>query len=78
MLSVLVDAAAVVQFNRGALGGLVVQRSLVVASAVGVLHSAIAQLFVLGWVVGDAAVCALKSSHSHEMGLEGDGGCPDQ
>lgn len=58
MLSVLVHAAAVVQFNGGVLCGVVVQRGLVVASAVGVLDPAVAQLFVLGWVVGDAAVGA--------------------
>ncbi len=75
LLSVLINAAAIVQFDGVALCGLMAQGRFVVTSAVGVFDLLVAQPFVLSWVVGNASVRALKSGH--EMSLEGDGGCPD-
>lgn len=71
MLPVSVDVAAIVQFDRPVLCGLMTQGCLVVSASVGVVDPLVTQLFVLRWVVRDASIRALKSGH--EMSLEGDG-----
>ena len=75
LLSVLINAAAIVQFDGVGLCSLMAQGRFVVTSAVGVIDPLVAQPFVLSGVVGNASVRALE--RGHEMSLEGDGGCPD-
>jgi len=60
--------AAVLQFHLGVHRcGFVARGGAVVLAAVGVVHGLVAELFVLGVVVADAAI--LKFGHG--LGLEG-------
>jgi len=75
LLSVPIDVASIVQFDRSVRCGLVTQGGLVVSTSVGVINLLVTQPFVLRWVVRNASICALKSGH--EMSLEGVWRCPD-
>ena len=57
--AVLIDAAAVVEFHSGLGRWGVAQGRVVVAAAVGVVDTGVAEALVIGGVVSDAAVGAL-------------------
>ena len=76
LLPVLINAAAIVQFDGVLSSDLMLQGRFVVIAAVRVIDLLSAQPFVLGWVVGNASVGVLNSGHGRS--LEGGGGCSDR
>ena len=67
LLPVLINAAAIVQFDGVLISDLMLQGRFVVTAAVRVIDLLTAQPFVLGGVVGNASVGVLNSGHGRSL-----------